>query len=82
MSYEANFGDSPFKYQIPCSFQALTDVLKETPSGPVNSDCWTCKGKCAVFDISPAPGSHTCVTYDTGAGTDQYYWDYYGMLSS
>ena len=82
VSYEANFGDSPFKYQIPCSFQALTDVLKETPSGPVNSDCWTCKGKCAVFDSSPAPGSHTCVTYDTGAGTDQYYWDYYGMLSS
>ena len=80
VSFEINFGDQPFKYDIPCSFQPLKNEVSSSPVGPAKTDCWTCKGKCLDHDSTTAPGTHKCKTYAVGQGTDAWYWDYYGMV--
>ena len=86
MSYTVNFGDEPFKYAMPCTFQPISDLVNAGTAsyvGPASSNCMTCKGKCLDHDASGQPGEYFCKTYASEAGnegTDQYYYDKFGMV--
>ena len=80
MSYKINYGNKPFKYDLPCGYRPFSDLattIASTPAhtGVSSTNCWSCQGKCAVYDTV----NKQCSTYVSGGPSFDIFKEW-GML--